>query len=141
MGLFISAAFWFAVFASSAYLGITRDKTGRRVQRVSFLLGVIFVLFAMRIGGVFITYLLPKFVTLTADNFESAMLNMQVGIYFFIGIPGLAFILRLVSMRCRDAGYRPGLAYLGAVPVLQCLFWLWMLFPRSVGTPAMANAT
>lgn len=140
MNLWVSAALGIAMVVISAYLGITRDRTGRRVQRVGFLFGVIFAFFAMWIGVVLITDLLPKFGPLTAENFESTMLKMRIVINLFIGIPGLAFILRLVSMRCRDAGYRPGLAYLGAVPALQLLFLLWLMFPRSARIPAVASA-
>ena len=111
------------------------------MRRGPFLWGVILVLLAMRTIDGLITSLLPKLVPLTADNFDATMLNVQGGIYFFVGIPGLALILRLVSMRCRDAGYRKGLAYLGVVPVLQVLFWFWLSFPRSIDAPAVANAT
>jgi len=140
MEIFTSLALGMAVIAISTYLGITRDKTGRRVQRLNFLFGIIFVLFAMWMVGVFIVSTLPRFMTLTPESFESSMLIMKVAINVVVGIPGLALITRLVSMRCRDASYRPGLAYLGAIPVLQILFWLWLLFPRSTGAPTLANA-
>ncbi len=139
MEMLTSLAFGIAVIAISAYLGITRDTTGRRVQRLSFLFGIIFVLFAMWMVGVFIVSTLPRFMTLTPENFESSMLIMKVIINLVVGIPGLALVTRLVSMRCRDAGYRPRLAYLGAVPVLQILFWLWLLFPRSTTAPTLAS--
>jgi hypothetical protein len=139
MDMFSSLVFGIAVIAISAYLGIKRDKTGRRVQRLNFLFGILFVLFAMWVVGAFVVHTFARIMTLTPENFVMSMLIMKVVVNLVVGIPGLTLLMRLVSMRCRDAGYRPGLAYLGAVPVLQILFWLWLLFPGSKAAPALAS--
>jgi uncharacterized membrane protein YhaH (DUF805 family) len=120
------------VLAFAAYLGIARDKSEKRIQRVTFLFGIIFVIFAMLFGAYVIAMIAPHFLNLTAENFESSMLVLQIFVNIFIGIPGLTWMMRLISMRCRDAGYRPGLAYIGAIPVVQLLFILWLCFPKPV---------
>ncbi|MBI2254479.1 MAG: hypothetical protein HYU58_07675 [Proteobacteria bacterium] len=136
----ISLGIGAATLALSTYLGISRNVQGFRMKRSRYLFAMLFILLAMWIGGNFVAVILAIQLHITADNFERSRLIMQLVISAVIGIPGLTALLHTVSGRCRDAGYRPSIAYLGAIPLLQMLFWIWLLFPRSVVEPQTATA-
>jgi len=137
---FLSAIIGAATLALSIHLGIKRDVQGSRMRRGRYLFAMLFILFAMWIGGNLVAVVLAIKLHVTEENFVQSRLIMQVVMSVLIGIPGLTALLRTVSARCRDAGYRPGIAYLGAIPLLQILFWVWLLFPRSVAEPQAATA-
>ena len=51
----------------------------------------------------------------------AALTSLAVWIYF----------LRVLVQRVRDAGHRKSLAYLAVLPVLNLIFFIYLLFPSS----------
>ncbi|WP_374655050.1 hypothetical protein [Dongia sp.] len=128
-----------AVLVTATYFGIARDHTGQRVKRLNYLFAVLFIMLAMWIGTIVVSLVLATSIEITEENFEQTILIMQIVINFLIGIPGLTALYRIVSMRCRDAGYPPRLAYLGAIPLLQLFYFIWLLFPASKAEPVVTS--
>lgn len=131
----LTAAIGSATLALATYFGIARAPQGARMKRPQFLFALLFILFAMWIAGNFLAVILAIKLHVTEENLQQSQLIMRLVIGVLIGIPGLTALLRITSARCRDAGYSPRIAYLGATPLLQILFWIWLLFPRSVAAP------
>jgi uncharacterized membrane protein YhaH (DUF805 family) len=120
-----------ATLAGAAYLGIARDNSGFRMRRRHYLFALLFTLFALWVGGHIVAIAGIYALKPNVENFDRSMLSVQVLVALLVGLPGLTALLRLCSQRCRDAGYSPRVAYLGTAPVLQLLFFIWLLFPRS----------
>jgi len=135
-----SLAIGVIALALSAYLGIARDRSDRRVKRGNYLFGVVFLLFAMWVGNVLVALVVGS--ASASSNLDEAalLLRIQIATCLFVVVPGMSLLLRLVSMRCRDAGYAKGVAYLGAVPLVQIFFILWLLFPKGSSSVQAANA-
>lgn len=138
--LLLRVAAGIGLIVIAAYLGITRDKTQKRKQRVNFLCSLIFIWIAVLIAGYAVVSIVSRSVTLTAENYQSVSLTFEILINLFISLPALAFTLRFISLRNRDAGYRPGIAYLGAIPLVQFFFIIWLLFAKPALQAETSNA-
>ena len=136
----ISAAIGAATLAVSTYLGITRDTKGVRTNRMHYAFAMLFILFAIWVGGNFVVVILAMNLRAAEGNVQQSQIIMQLVVSVLIGVPGLTALMRTSSGRCRDAGYGSRVAYLGATPLLQILFWIWLLFPRSAARPQTAAA-
>jgi uncharacterized membrane protein YhaH (DUF805 family) len=140
MDLLVSGVIGAGTVALSTYLGITRNSQTGRLKRLNYLFAMLFILFAMWIGGNLIAVVLAIKLHITEENFQQSQLIMQLVMSVVIGIPGLTALMRVMAGRCRDAGYQPRTAYFGAIPLLQILFWIWLLFPKSVAEPTASIA-
>ena len=128
-----------ATLAGATYLGIARDNSGFRMRRRHYLFALLFTLIVFWVGAHFVAGLAVFALKSTVVNFDHSVLIGQFVTALLVGLPGMTALLRLCSQRCRDAGYGPRVAYLGTAPLLQLLFFIWLLFPRSAAPAVEAS--